>query len=148
MRRYCCYLALMLLGFACKKVNAQKDKTENIIIRYTFDEGFTGVQKNHIIAISREIASKHELAGNANIVLLPKADLQKIIKKFEDNNFKDIRTQRMLVADRGGVSLEIRYLKPEMCIIKADAGESFVQKEDKDRFNQCKDLIEKYLSEY
>ncbi|GAB4125182.1 MAG: hypothetical protein Fur0027_04640 [Raineya sp.] len=131
MLKFSHYLAFILLIFACKKVYNPKKQTENLLIRYTFDEGFTGIQKHYIIAISKEIASKHELAEFAEILVLPKTEIQKILKTFENNTFQDIRSEHQLIADRGGVLLELRYLQTGMRIIKADSGESFVLKEDK-----------------
>ena len=148
MPKFCYYLTFILLSFACKKVNTQKNQVENILIRYTFDEGFTGIQKHHIIALSKEIASKHELSEFAEILVLPKNEIHKILKILEDNSFKDIRSERQLVADRGGVLLEVRYLQTDMRIIKADSGESFVLKEDKEKFKQCKEIVEQYLKQY
>lgn len=142
------YLALIFLCFACKKTNSQKYQTENLLIRYTFDEGFTGVQRHHIIAISKEIAQKHELADFAQILVLPKPEIDKILQTFEENAFKNIRSERQLVADRGGVLLEIHYLQTNMRILKANSGESFVLKEDMDKFNRCKEIVEQYLKQY
>ncbi|MFN3316169.1 MAG: hypothetical protein ACK40K_05105 [Raineya sp.] len=142
------YLFFILLCFACKKTNSQKHQTENLLIRYTFDEGFTGVQRHHILAVSKEIAQKHELADFAQILILPKPEINKILQTFDENAFKNIRTEHQLVADRGGVLIEVRYLNDNMRIIKANSGESFVLKDDLAKFNRCKEIIEQYLKQY
>lgn len=143
MRRFCFYLSLGLLLLACKKTN---NRPENLLIRYTFDEGFTGISKHYIIATSKELARKHELSESAHLVILSKPEMQEIIQRFEENHFEDIKTQIIPTNDRGGVLIEVRYLKPEMRIVKADLGQSFVQKDDKEQFNRCKAIVEKYLN--
>jgi len=80
--------------------------------------------------------------------VLPITEIQKILKTFEEKSFKDICSTQQLLADRGGVLLEVRYLKQEMRIIKADSVESFVIQDDKEKFKQCEAIVEKYLSEY
>lgn len=147
MLKFCYYLLFILLIFSCKKINAKQNQVENLLIRYTFDEGFTGIQHHYILAVSKELAQKHELADFAKILILPKAEIKKILQNFENNSFKNIRTERQLIADRGGVLLEIRYLKTDMRIIKADSGESFVAKEDKVKFDNCKKIVENYLNQ-
>lgn len=145
MFKFCYYLTFILLIFSCKKTKAQQNQVENLLIRYTLDEGFTGIQHHYILVVSKELAQKHELADFAKILVLPKAEIRKILQNFENNAFKDIRTEHHLIADRGGVLLEMRYLKTDMRIIKADSGESFVLKEDKAKFDECKKIVENYI---
>lgn len=137
------FLSIFTLG-ACKK-SENNTTPKDVVICYTFDEGFTGRVRHTLLSTSLKNMEQHELHKNSQKVVLSKSEMKTIVQAFEKNDFKTIATSSMPVADRGGVQLEMRYGNGSVRILKSDANDSFVKEADRPRFQNCKEAVEKHL---
>ncbi|MCU0439241.1 MAG: hypothetical protein MUC49_15195 [Raineya sp.] len=137
------FLSTLILG-ACKKTE-NNTTHKDVVICYTFDEGFTGRVRHTLLSTSLKNMEQHELHKTSQKVVLSKAEMKTIISVFEKNDFKSISTNTMPVADRGGVQLEMRYGNGSVRILKSDANDSFVKEADRPRFQNCREAIEKHI---
>jgi len=137
------FLSTIIL-WACKKTD-NNTTPKDVVICYTFDEGFTGRVRHTLLSTSLKNMEQHELHKTSQKVVLSKSEMKDILAVLEKNDFKTIATISMPVADRGGVQLEMRYGNGTVRILKSDANDSFVKESDKPRFQNCKEAVEKHL---
>jgi len=134
------FLALI----ACKK-NEKNGIPKDLVICYTFDEGFTGRIRHTLLSSSLKNMEQHELHKTSQKIVLSRNEMKEIYQIFEKNEFKTIGTSSMPVADRGGVQLEMRYGAGSIRILKSDANDSFVKEADRPRFLKCREAVENFL---
>lgn len=132
------------LVFACQKPTTASFPAD-LVIACSYHQGFSGYTKTYLLSASRSAAQKHELAKTARIILLSDIQMKELYVIFEKNQFPTIRTYMQPISDRGGTTIEMRSVRDSKRIVKADAYNSFIEKNDGEYFRNCVQAIEQHL---
>jgi hypothetical protein len=127
------FVALFLLSTCNKKQQSQKSLPEGFSVLLTESTGMLPYGRSLYLSPTEcyEIQTEYGKDKKVNFSL-NQEQLLALAQAFEKQNFAGIRSQEIETADRGGITLLLR--SQGNVLSRADAGSTFILKEDRPRF--------------
>ncbi len=126
-------IGLFLLSNCNKKQQSQKSLPEGFSILLTESAGMLPYGRSLYLSPTECYEIQTEYGKDKKVSFqLSQEQLVALVQAFEQQDFKGIRSQETETADRGGITVLLR--SQGNALSRADAGSTFILKEDRPRF--------------
>ncbi|MGD1842555.1 MAG: hypothetical protein ACFB0B_16930 [Thermonemataceae bacterium] len=135
MIKYLSYLIIFISStLGCQKANRSATLPEGFSVVVNQTDGMLPRYKKLQLSPEEcyEEVSTYDVKRSVSFTLSSEQFLA-IYRLFEENNFKEIKMRQEDVSDRGGATIDLRYNGKR--VTKADAGQLFIEGQDKIAFD-------------